>query len=183
MPRSAANPETPGNRAERLIEAVLFRARWLLAPFYLGLVVALGALLFTFLQEGWHEFSHLASLKPARVVVVVLSLTDLSLVANLLLIVIFVGYETFVSRLEVGAESERPAWMGSIDFAGLKLKLMGSLVAISAVVLMRGFMQVAEGQALDERSLGWLVAVHLTFVVSSLMLAVMDYLSNKTAGH
>ena len=168
---------------ERVLEAGLFSARWLMAPFYVGLVVALAVLLYIFAAEAWHEFSHLPTLTAARAVVAVLSLIDLSLIGNLLLIVIFSGYESFVSKIEVGRSPERLAWMGSVDFAGLKLKLMASLVAISAVILMRGFMLVAQGAALRPGQLSWMVGINLTFVVSCLVLAVVDFVAARTSRH
>ena len=116
-------------------------------------------------------------------VVMALSLIDLSLAGNLLLIVIFSGYENFVSKIDVGEHQDRPDWMGTLDFTGLKMKLIASIVAISAVALLRAFMALAEqGAEPDAAKLGWMVGLHLTFVVSGVMMALMDWLGQKS-GH
>ena len=154
-----------------------------MAPFYVGLVVALAALLVVFFGELWHEIASLRDLTPTRGVVMALSLIDLSLAANLLVIVIFSGYETFVSKMHTGDSDERPDWMGLIDFSGLKMKLMASIVAISGVALLRSFVEVGEGETVPNVELAWLVGIHLAFVVSGLLLAVMDYVVSKTARH
>lgn len=168
---------------ERSLELWIFRSRWLLAPFYLGLIVALGALVVVFANEAIHELSGLMSMKPEGAILMVLSLIDLSLAANLLLIVIFSGYENFVSKIDTGGDEDRPSWMGAVDFSGLKLKLIASIVAISAIALLRAFMKLAEGEGPDDRTLAWLVGIHVTFVVSGVLLALMDWLSGKTEKH
>jgi uncharacterized protein (TIGR00645 family) len=169
--------------AERVLELGLFRARWLMAPFYVGLALALGALLAVFVSELVHQLSGLLTMTSEKAIVMVLSLIDLSLAGNLLLIVIFSGYENFVSKIHAGDEEDRPAWMGTVDFSGLKMKLIASIVAISAVALLRAFMELAEGEAIDERRLVWLVGIHLTFVVSGVLLAVMDKVATSAGGH
>jgi uncharacterized protein (TIGR00645 family) len=170
--------------AERWLERGLFASRWLMAPFYVGLVVGLAALLGVFVQELAHEIpAVIDSGKADDAVVMALSLIDLSLAANLLLIVIFSGYENFVSKIDVGDHPDRPEWMGALDFSGLKMKLIASIVAISAVALLRAFMALAEqGAEPDHAKLGWMVGLHLTFVVSGVLLAVMDWLGQKS-GH
>jgi uncharacterized protein (TIGR00645 family) len=178
-PPDARRKPAPG----RTLEIWLFRARWLMAPFYVGLVLALVALLVVFGKELWHELSGLADMTPAQGVVMALSLIDLSLAGNLLVIVIFSGYETFVSKMDLDEDTERPDWMGLIDFSGLKMKLMASIVAISAVALLRAFVQIAENQAPPQPGLIWLVGIQLTFVVSALLLALMDFVVSKTTKH
>jgi uncharacterized protein (TIGR00645 family) len=168
---------------ERWLERWLFRARWLLAPFYVGLVVALGILLVVFVEELWHALAEFPELTPAHGILVALSLIDLSLAANLLVIVIFSGYETFVSKMDLDDEQERPDWMGRVDYSGLKMKLMASIVAISAVALLRAFVRVAEDEVLPRGEMIWLIAIQLTFVVSALLLALMDFVVGKTAKH
>ena len=150
---------------------------------YLGLVLALAALVYVFAAEAVHEFATIATMSPEQAILMVLSLIDLSLAGNLLLIVIFSGYENFVSKIDTGDDEDRPAWMGTVDFSGLKMKLIASIVAISAIALLRAFMQLAEGAALADRTLIWLVVIHLTFVVSGVMLALMDWLASKTPTH
>ncbi|HZZ86780.1 MAG TPA: TIGR00645 family protein [Caulobacteraceae bacterium] len=180
-------PETTYRKpaAEVWLERGLFASRWLMAPFYVGLVIGLAALLAVFAQELWTEITRLIEHPaPDEGVVMALSLIDLSLAANLMLIVIFSGYENFVSRIDVAEHVDRPAWMGTLDFTGLKMKLIASIVAISAVALLRAFMGLAErGQEPDPAKLGWLVGLHLTFVVSGVMMALMDWLEHKSEAH
>jgi len=169
--------------AERVLESTLFHSRWLMAPMYLGLVVALAALVWVFGAEAWRELSHLGSMSPEEAILMVLSLIDLSLAGNLLLIVIFSGYENFVSKIDTGDDEDRPAWMGTVDFSGLKMKLIASIVAISAIALLKAFMRLAEGESLSDRTLMWLVVIHITFVVSGVLLAVMDWLGSRADKH
>lgn len=169
--------------AELWLEKGLFRARWLMAPFYVGLVVALAVLVVVFFREAWHEFAGVMTMSPEGAILMVLSLIDLSLAGNLLLIVIFSGYENFVSKIDTGDHEDRPSWMGTVDFSGLKMKLIASIVAISAIALLKAFMELAEGAAVDAQHLGWLVGIHLTFVVSGVLLALMDLLASKTDKH
>jgi hypothetical protein len=105
-----------------------------------------------------------------------LTLIDLSLAGNLLLIVIFSGFENFVSKMDVGEHEDKPAWMGKVDFGGLKLKLIASIAAISAIQLLKTFMNI---HAADKRQTFWQVVVHLTFVASGVLLATMDWIAGK----
>ena len=166
-------------KVELVLEKGLFWSRWLMAPFYVGLVVALGVLLWVFFAELMHELAHLPAMTPEGGILMVLSLIDLSLAGNLVLIVIFSGYENFVSRIDTGDDEDRPEWMGTVNFSGLKLKLVASIVAISAISLLRAFMKLGEGDPLDRDKLMWMVIIHLTFVVSGVLLALMDWLSSK----
>jgi len=171
------------NAVEKLLEAILFKSRWLLAPFYLGLVLSLVLLLGAFIAELMHfmpQLLDLTHIDPEQVILAVLSLIDLSLAGNLVVIVIFSGYENFVSKINTENAEDRPSWMGTLDFSGLKMKLIGSIVAISAISLLRAFMTLTEDSApLDERKLLWMLILHLTFVGSGLMFAIMDYIGNR----
>ena len=169
--------------AERVLESAIFHSRWLMAPMYLGLVLALAALAYVFGVEAWHELSHISTMSPEEAILMALSLIDLSLAGNLLLIVVFSGYENFVSKIDTGDDEDRPAWMGTVDFSGLKMKLIASIVAISAIALLRAFMRMAEGQEIADRTLTWMVTIHVTFVVSGVLLAVMDWLAGKSERH
>jgi len=182
---TAPAPHSPSRkpRAELILEQWLFRARWLMAPFYVGLVVALAGLLVVFARETWAEMAHVVDMKGDDAILMALSLIDMSLAANLLLIVIFSGYENFVSKIDTGGDEDRPGWMGTVDFSGLKMKLIASIVAISAIALLKAFMKAAEGEAIDDRHLAWLVGIHITFVVSGAILALMDWLSSRTSSH
>jgi uncharacterized protein (TIGR00645 family) len=155
---------------ENVLEFILFQSRWLLAPFYLGLVVSLVLLFIHFLEQlaGFVVKIHLAS--ESEVILGLLSLVDLVLVGNLLLIVIFSGYENFVSRLDTGTH-DRPDWMTKIDFGGLKQKLMSSIVAISAIQVLKAFMNLS---SFDNTKLGWLAGIHGLFLVSMLVVALSD---------
>jgi uncharacterized protein (TIGR00645 family) len=168
------------NPLERGFERFIFASRWLMAPFYVGLIAALVALVVVFVQDIVHEIMMLGSLGETEIIVWVLSLIDLSLAANLLIMVIFAGYENFVSKMDIGDHPDRPSWMGKVDFSGMKLKLVASIVAISAIHLLRAFMEV---ETVDERSLRWKVIIHLVFVVSGVLLALMDWISQKAEEH
>ncbi|MBU6297410.1 MAG: YqhA family protein [Alphaproteobacteria bacterium] len=167
----------------RYIEAGLFRARWLIAPFYLGLVLALAMLLASFVYELYQAFFVHLSLDPESVILVSLTLIDLSLAANLVIIVVFSGYENFVSKIDTTDGAYRPSWMGTLDFSGVKMKLIGSVVAISVISLLRTFMALTDpGTQVDGARLTWMLALNFTFLASGVMLALMDWLSSLS-GH
>ena len=157
---------------ERGLETVLFNSRWLMAPFYLGLVVGLAVLLYKFGMMLWEFILHAPAASEADIMLGVLSLIDVTLTGNLILIVVFSGYENFVSRIDAGGHPDWPEWMTRVDFAGLKQKLLASIVAISAIQVLKAFMNI--DAAVDGRKLGWLVAVLLAFVISALILALSD---------
>lgn len=161
---------------QRTIEQILFASRWLLAPFYLALVMCLFFLLIKGMQEVWHLALLLPSAKEVDVILGVLKLVDLALTGSLIVIVIFSGYENFVSKIDVRDHPDWPEWMAKIDFSGLKLKLLSSIVAISGIQLLKNFMDINE---LSDRELGWAVGIHMTFVVSGLFLAWTDRLSGE----
>lgn len=165
---------------ERILEKILFNSRWLLAPIYLGLVIGLIALLVKAGQHILHMLPKLLEAKESEVVLDVLSLVDLSLMASLIIIVIFSGYENFVSRIDQGGHPDWPDWMTKIDFTGLKLKLMSSIVAISAIQLLRLFMELGRT---SDRDLMWSASIHVVFVVSGLLLAWSDKISGESKDH
>ena len=171
------------NNFEKTLEWLLFKSRWLLAPFYLGLVVSLLLLLAAFVGELGHIGPQILDplyADPEQVILAVLSLIDLSLAGNLVVIVIFSGYENFVSKINTENSEDRPNWMGTLDFSGLKMKLIGSIVAISAISLLRAFMTLTEPEVpLDEARLKWMLMLHLTFVGSGLLFACMDWIGNR----
>jgi uncharacterized protein (TIGR00645 family) len=171
----ATGMATP-NPIERALEGLLFASRWLMAPFYLGLVIGLAALLVTFVHELIVRLPLLLSLKETDVILWLLVLIDLSLVGNLLLTVILAGYENFVSKMEAQNHPDWPDWIGKVDFGGMKLKLIASIAAISAIHLLEIFMTP---EKLDVTTLGWLLAIQLTIVVSGVLLAAMDYISER----
>src|SRR5688572_18382718 len=172
-------------RVEHGLEAVLFASRWLMAPFYLLMVAALAMLLVKFAQESWHIITHTLVMTEAQAVLAVLSLIDITLTGNLLLMVLFAGYENFVSKMDIGDHKDRPDWMGKVDFAGLKLKLVASIVAISGINLLKHFMALEPGtmDAGKEQQLFWMVVIHLVFIGSGVMLAFMDRIVAATPKH
>lgn len=171
-------------RVETAFERTLFASRWLMAPMYFGLVLALGVVALVFLRELIESIPSMLHGSADDAVLVILELIDLTLAANLILIVLFSGYENFVSKLDVNDHSDRPDWMGKVDFAGLKMKLLGSIVAISAIHLLTRFMELGqtEGEPIDQVQMFWLTVIHLTFVASGLLLAVMDWLGAHSGG-
>jgi uncharacterized protein (TIGR00645 family) len=166
--------------AETSLESVLFASRWLLAPFYLGLAASLIVLLIKFVAELGHIAAHAFSATESEVILGVLALVDLALTGSLIVIVIFSGYENFVSRIDHGNHTDWPEWMGKIDFSGLKLKLLSSIVAISGIQLLKQFMAIDK---VSDRDIMWLVIVHVVFVVSAVLLALSDRLTAHSGGH
>lgn len=156
---------------EKLLEKFLFGSRWLLAPFYVMLVIALVALLLKAGQETVHFMLTAWSATESEIILGVLALIDLTLTGSLIIIVIFSGYENFVSRIEADDHKDWPEWMGKIDFTGLKLKLVSSIVAISAIQVLKAFMNVGK---VSDREMMWLVGIHMMFVLSGLLMALTD---------
>ena len=163
----------------RLLSRSLFDARWLMAPFYFGLALALLIMLFVFLRELLWSLAHLIEFTSTSAILMALGLIDLTLVANLLLIVTLAGYENFVARIDSG-EARRPAWMGTVDFNAMKMKLMGSITAISAIALLRLFMKLEEGASLERSTLIWMTTIHGVLMLSALVLAIADRVSPRT---
>jgi uncharacterized protein (TIGR00645 family) len=160
---------------ERLLERGLFASRWMMAPMYLGLVLALVILVWIFLMELWRFVLIVPVMTVNDAILGVLALIDLSLAANLLLIVIFSGYENFVSRMDLVDHVDRPDWQGEVDFSTLKLKLVASIVAISGIHLLKVFMDVGK---YPPDQIRWMVIIHLVFVLSGVLLAAMDWIAN-----
>lgn len=156
---------------EQFIEKTLFASRWLLAPLYLGLSLALLALGIKFFQEVYHVLSHILVSSEADMILTLLALIDLVLVGSLIVMVMFSGYENFVSRLEVGEQADKLGWLGKLDAGTLKLKVAASIVAISSIHLLRAFMNA---QQIPNDKLLWYVIIHLTFVVSAVLMGVLD---------
>lgn len=165
---------------ERTIEKLLFSARWILAPVYLGLSIALLVLAVKFFQEAAHVILHVFSMEESELVLTLLAMIDLVLVGSLIVMVMFSGYENFVSQIEVAKESDKLGWLGKLDAGTLKLKVAASIVAISSIHLLRRFME-AEGISNDK--LMWYVIIHLTFVVSALLMGVLDRIAFAAHRH
>jgi len=163
---------------EHALEVLMFNSRWLLAPFYLGLVGAIAMLLIKFTQEFFHIVPLLLESSESDIVLAILTMVDMSLVANLLLMIIFSGYENFVSKIDTAGHEDRPEWMGKVDFSGLKVKLIASIVAISAIELLKAFVNVG---SLTTEQLAWKVGIHMTLIVSGVLFALMDKIVEGTA--
>ena len=162
------------------VERTIFWSRWLLAPLYLGLIGILAVIAYKFILEFIKLIMNINN-EEHVFILDLLALLDLVLLANLILIVLFAGYENFVSKIEVAEKSvDRPYWMGTVDFSGLKIKLIGSLVAISVIELLKDFVGLSVD--LDAKvgdGIIWRIVIHLTFVVSGVMFAVMDWISDS----
>jgi uncharacterized protein (TIGR00645 family) len=156
---------------ERVIEQMMYRSRWILAPIYLGLSLALLALGVKFFQEVWHLLWHIISMKEADLVLVILSLIDMAMVGGLLVMVMMSGYENFVSTLQVDEGEEKLAWLGTMDASSLKMKIAASIVAISSIHLLKIFMNA---EKTDNDKLLWYTVIHMTFVISAFAMGFLD---------
>jgi uncharacterized protein (TIGR00645 family) len=166
------------NAIERWLETLFFAGRWLMAPIYVGLLFMLAVIAIKFVEELLVTLPLVLSMHERDLVLLILSLIDLALLGSLTLMVAFAGYENFVSKMHsVTGHEDRPDWMGHIDFSGLKLKLISSIVAISAIHLLRTFLNVS---AVSKEDVGWQLAIHVGFVVSGVLLALMDRLAGNT---
>ena len=161
---------------EKILESLIFKARWLMAPFYLGLALSLVVLLIVFINEFISFFSGGVRFVETSIILLVFTLIDLSFTGNLLIMIIFSGYENFVSKIDVGHHEDKPKWMGSVDFSGLKLKLISSIVAISGIQLLTIFFDLKD---YTREEIYLFIAVHLTFAISGVLLALMDYIAAK----
>ncbi len=161
---------------ERWIEKSLFASRWILAPIYLGLTIAMVAVGIKFFQEAIHVLFHVWTMPEADMVLAVLAMIDMVLVASLVVMVMLSGYENFVSQIDLVDEGKKLDWLGKLDATALKLKVAASIVAISSIHLLQIFMNA---QQTPNDKILWYVILHLTFVLSSVLMAVMD----RIGGH
>lgn len=162
---------------ETIIERLLYRARWILAPIYLGLSLALVALGIKFFQEVVHLILHILAMKEADMILVVLSLIDMAMVGGLIVMVMMSGYENFVSTLDVNEDEEKLSWLGKMDSSSLKAKIAASIVAISSIHLLKIFMNA---QNIDNEKMLWYVVLHITFVVSAFSMGFLDILAARS---
>ena len=162
---------------EQIIERLLYRARWILAPIYLGLSFALFALGIKFFQEVLHLILHILEMKEADMVLVVLSLIDMAMVGGLIVMVMMSGYENFVSTLDVKEDEEKLSWLGKMDSSSLKAKIAASIVAISSIHLLKVFMNAPN---IDNEKMLWYVILHITFVVSAFAMGFLDILAARS---
>ena len=166
---------------ESLFEKLFYSARWILAPLFLGLSLALLALALKFFQEVWHVLPHVFELSESDLILSLLSMVDMGLVGGLIVMVMYSSYENFVSGLDLDEhDSERLGWLGKMDAGSLKNKVAASIVAISSIHLLRIFMNIS---TIENDKLLWYVIVHLTFVLSALVMCWIDLLTRKAHQH
>lgn len=161
---------------EKLFENLMYRSRWLLAPIYFGLSIAMLALGIKFFLELYHLLIHIISMTEADMILVVLSLVDIAMVGGLLLMVMMSGYENFVSRLDIDEHEEKLSWLGTMDSSSLKAKIAASIVAISSIHLLKKFMAA---ETIDNDKLLWYVIMHITFVASAFAMGILDSISAR----
>ncbi|MBX9763395.1 MAG: TIGR00645 family protein [Pseudomonadaceae bacterium] len=159
---------------ERFIENAMYASRWLLAPIYFGLSIALLALALKFFQEVFHVLPNVFAMTEANLILVLLSLIDMALVGGLLVMVMLSGYENFVSQLNIREGTEKLSWLGKMDSSSLKMKVAASIVAISSIHLLKVFM---DAKNIPESKLMWYVIIHLTFVGSAFAMGYLDKLT------
>ena len=161
---------------EKFIETVIYRARWLLAPIYFGLSLAILALGIKFFLELIHLMTDILHMSEADMILIVLSLVDIAMVGGLLLMVMISGYENFVSQLDIPESEEKLTWLGKMDSSSLKAKIAASIVAISSIHLLKKFMAA---ETIENDKLMWFVIIHLTFVFSAFAMGFLDMLNNR----
>ena len=159
---------------ERFFHNTMYAARWILAPVYFGLSFALLLLAIKFFQKVWHVLPHIVEYSEADLILVILSLVDMTMVGGLIVMVIFSGYENFVSQLKIKNEDTRLNWLGTMDANSLKLKVAASIVAISSIHLLRIFM---DAKNIPNDKIMWYIIMHLTFVISAFMMGYLDKIS------
>jgi len=156
---------------ERIIEYCIYASRWVLAPVYLGMSLALLALTIKFYQELYHFIPHILEMGESELILQLLTFIDLSLVGSLTIIVMFSGYDNFVSQLDIAEGTEKLSWLGTHDYGSLKMKVASSIVAISSIHLLKVFMNIEQSKSED---MLWYVVVHLTFVVSAFLMGYLE---------
>ena len=161
------------SKAETFFEKLLYTSRWILAPIFLGLALALIALAIKFFLQAFHMFVDIWHSEESELVLSVLAMIDMALVGSLIVMVMFSGYENFVSTIDAkGTDSLN--WLGKLDAGTLKLKVAASIVAISSIHLLSVFVKV---ETIENHKIMWYVIVHLTFVISAVLLGVLDKMS------
>jgi len=165
-----------GDFMERFIEMLIYRSRWVLAPIYFGLSIAVFALGIKFFQELINLLLHCTKTNESDMILIVLTLIDISMVGGLLIMVMMSGYENFVSRLDLKEGEEKLGWLGTMDSTSLKAKIAASIVAISSIHLLKIFMDALNT---PNDKIMWYVILHLTFVVSAFAMGILDFKTKK----
>jgi uncharacterized protein (TIGR00645 family) len=153
------------------MERAMYASRWIMAPIYLGMSLILVALAIKFFQELFHFIPHILDMPDSEITLKLLTVIDLTLVGNLTVIVMFSGYENFVSRLDIENSTEKLGWLGTHDYGSLKTKVTSSIVAISSIHLLKIFMNV---EATENDKLLWYVVIHLSLVISAFFMGYLD---------
>jgi uncharacterized protein (TIGR00645 family) len=171
-----------GIKMQQIIEKIIFISRWGLVPIYLALCLGIFVLIYEAFKEFLHLIPHLDSVNTNEATLFLLHLIDLALIGNLILMVVFVGYEHFVAKLKIIDNSGyHPTWMKKIDFSALKQRLMSAFIVISGVNLLEAFFHIENlVDDMSQQKLLWMVVIHLAFVVSALLLAIMKFLEEKS---
>ena len=182
MSQKPDKPEKPDEdiNVNDVFKRFLFASRWLLAPIYAGMIVMLFLLLYKFFQEIWHIIPNINTLKEKEAIVSILSLIDMSLVANLILIVMFNGYESFVAKIEI-KNVQKMDWMGKVGFSTLKVKLISSIIAIASVDLLKTFLNLQENYS--DKELKWRLIIYVAFIFSGVALTWMDRIAKVDKNH
>ncbi|MCT7942618.1 MULTISPECIES: TIGR00645 family protein [Shewanella] len=161
---------------EKMFEKLMYASRWIMAPIYLGLSLVLFALGIKFFQEIFHILPIIFEIKEVDLILITLSLIDITLVGGLLVMVMFSGYENFVSQLDVGEDSEKLGWLGKMDSGSLKNKVAASIVAISSIHLLKVFMNA---ENIENDKIMWYLLIHITFVLSAFAMGYLDKISRN----
>lgn len=162
-------------RIEFMLERTMYASRWIMAPIYLGMTLVLLVLAIKFFQELWHFIPNVLNLPDSEIILKLLTFIDLALVGSLTVIVMFSGYENFVSRMDIESDTEKLEWLGTHDYGSLKTKVTSSIVAISSIHLLKIFMNLHALESTDK--LQWYVIIHLTLVVSAFFMGYLDKIS------
>ncbi|MFO0699226.1 MAG: TIGR00645 family protein [Nitrospira sp.] len=178
--RSPKPTHSEGNQIEVVFESVVFASRWIQAPLYAGLIVAELLYAYKFLLELWHMVIHINKVEETVFMLGVLGLIDVTMVANLLTMVVIGGYATFVSKLDLEHHPDRPDWLTHVDPGTIKIKLAASLIGISSIHLLKGFVDVANE---NPEHLKWKIFIHMTFLASAILLAWTDKIMQKDKKH
>ena len=168
----------------QLLGAFIFGSRWLQVPLYVGLIVAQSVYVVLFLKELWHLVSHATSFGEQQIMLIVLGLIDVVMISNLLVMVIVGGYETFVSRLNLGDHPDQPEWLSHVNASVLKIKLAMAIIGISSIHLLKTFIEAGSigmpGAKITEAAVMWQTIIHISFILSAVGIAYVDRMGQPT---
>lgn len=165
---------------QNIFSKIIFASRWLQLPIYLGLIVVQGIYAYKFIKSLWHLIVNLNVMDSDTIMLAVLNLIDVVMIANLLVMVVVGGYETFVSRLNVDNHPDQPEWLDHVNATVLKVKLSMAIISISSIHLLQTFINASK---LSEHQMMWEVIIHMSFVVSAIAMAYIDKMQNNAHHH